>query len=96
MSSRHNISTISLMMLMLNLMLTLLRALVDLKYSLGDGFKAPEVLVIVSTFIPVFFMISWACNYDMSSERAGCYGAPTAMIKNYEDLKRTRKAFVKS
>ena len=83
------------MMLAANVMLILLRVFVDLKYCLGEA-SSPNIIVIISTFVPAFFMAAWAFNYDQASERNGHYGVPLSMIQSYEDLKRTRKAFDKN
>ena len=84
-------------MLASNVMLILLRVFVDLKYCLAEmgNQSSPSIMVLISTFIPAFFMAAWAFNYDQASERAGHYGVPISMIQSYEDLKRTRKAFDK-
>lgn len=65
-SSRNNIVTISIMMLSSNVMLTLLRVFVDLKYSLAEvgNNSFPGMMVIVGLFTPAFLMTAWAFNYD--------------------------------
>ena len=55
-------------MLTLNIVLTLLRALVDCKYSFAEALtnheSSPSFMVIISTFIPIFFVVAWAYIFD--------------------------------